>query len=104
MYTDLGFGYNIAKSNSNIQFDGFPATKGYDSYSGLGCHLSLGGSYKLKSGKIYLEAMWGGIIKGTFKRSVPFPDGYPIYLGGFSYTKTNILYFDLLGLNLGYCF
>lgn len=77
MYADFGLGYHFAKTNSTNQFTGNPSFKVNETEKGLGCHLSLGSSYKLGPGKIYIEALGQGLINGTIEHSETYPAGYP---------------------------
>lgn len=110
IYADLGFGYHTKKTNYTMQFTGTPSFKVNETESGLGWHLSLGGSYKLGPGKIYLGAMVRGIEKGTLVHSETYPDGYPgLSTGtptpnwGGNYKYSNWKNFNYL-FNLGYSF
>lgn len=111
VYIDLGFGYHIKKLNYMIQYTGKPPFRTNETESGLGGHLSLGGSYKLGLGKIYLEAMVRSLAIGTLVHGETYPDGYPgLSTGhptpaGGNFKISNWWNFNyLFNLGYGFCF
>jgi hypothetical protein len=119
LYADLGVGYHLIKSNLNDDYTGSPTITETIAINGLGAHLSLGGSYKIGRGKIYLELMSGSVLYGTYSYDRITPENTKIgILAKENYESTSYksaaeshpaytnYVVNLLALNLGYsiCF
>lgn len=113
MYFEIGFGYQSARLNDDYQLLPNPFFKRSFTINGLGNHLSIGGNIKIGKGKLFTEALIGGVIYGNLKDEYIYPAGYPGYS---SDTSTSVFHINekgviifpywrgdrILSLNLGY--
>jgi hypothetical protein len=76
MYSGLGLGYIMDKTTENIKYaeSNVPFTN-TDIRSGISGNLTLGTSYKMGPGKLFLEFMPSSIITGKDKDIYDYPAG-----------------------------
>ena len=77
IYLELGLGYHLDKSNSIIQYNGFPSFKNKSQADGLGSTLAIGSRLRIGPGDFYIEGLLGGILIGNYYNRFIFPAGYP---------------------------
>ena len=76
MYSGLGLGFIMYKNSNNIKYkeSNVPFTE-TQTKSGFSGNLTLGTSYKIGPGKLFLEFMPSSIITGKAKAIYDFPAG-----------------------------
>jgi len=76
MYSGLGLGFIMYKNSNNIKYkeSNVPFTQ-TDTKSGFSGNLTLGTSYKIGPGKLFLEFMPSSIITGKAKTIYDYPAG-----------------------------
>ena len=109
LYSGVGIGFISDKSTQNIRFteSNTPFTN-TETMSGLSGNLTLGASYKMGPGKIFLEFMPSSVLSGKNKDTYDFPAGSLIDKNGdaiepgFSNYEYKVSFPTTMTLTLGY--
>lgn len=110
IYSGIGFGYGNDFISHNRSVTGYPNVLIRESENGFSGNLTLGGTYKIGPGRVFLELNLSYIIYGNSEERTDYPSGYPVDASGY-YTPNVGLDFSQKGvmgdnlipcLNLGY--
>jgi hypothetical protein len=77
LYSGFGLGFGSDTNSEDEQWLGAPYVKEEQKEAGLSANITLGSSYKVGPGKIFLEANVAYIVLGNQSTKYTYPAGYP---------------------------